>query len=588
MKSFCSRVAAAVLTAGFLQGTPARSATQTWVERSNANAAILLDAIGKYRPEQISSYGLPTYDADAADLSRGARDRSLAALGAARDAFNAALATEKDPLVREDLQILIHSCDIRIEGITLNRRLLLDFTDVGQLVFGGEFTLLQDQVAPERRRMALARLRKYTGTEPGTTPLTQLAKEQFEESLKDPSRLGPFRGEVEKDLLNADRFTSGIRKLFSKFSIGAGPELDAFDAQMKDYDAWIRAVVIPHCRDDFRQPPELYAYDLRQIGLGIAPGELIQQAELEFAEVRNELKALAPLVAREHGYVQTDYPSVIRLLKREQLAPAEIEPYYRGVVAKIEEAIRRERIIALPDRPLEMRLASEAETAQQPAPHYLSPPLIDNTGQHGQFVLPLGNPGTGGGSSDKYDDFTYKAGAWTLSAHEGRPGHDLQFSAMVERGVSQARSIFAFNSVNVEGWALYSEAEFKPYEPLDGQLIALQGRLLRAARAILDPMLNLGMISRDRAHDILVNDVVISEAFAGEELDRFTFRNPGQACAYFYGFSRIMEIRAATEVALGPKFDRYAFNNFIIAQGLLPPDLLAHAVESDFVPSQGK
>jgi len=224
----------------------------------------------------------------------------------------------------------------------------------------------------------------------------------------------------------------------------------------------------------------------------------------------------------------------------------------------------------------------------QPAPHYLPPPLIDNTGQHGQFVLPLGNPDTGAGANDKYDDFTFKAAAWTLSAHEGRPGHDLQFSAMVERGVSQARSIFAFNSVNVEGWALYSEAEFKPYEPLDGQLIALQLRLLRAARAILDPMLNLGMISRDRAHDILVNDVVISEAFAGEELDRFTFRMPGQAGAYFYGFSRIMEIRAATEVALGPKFDRFAFNNFIIAQGLLPPDLLASAVESEFVPSQAK
>jgi hypothetical protein len=393
---------------------------------------------------------------------------------------------------------------------------------------------------------------------------------------------------VEKDLADADRYVAGVRELFAKYSIAAGPELDALEAQLKDYDAWIRGTVLPHCRDDFKQPPEIYAHDLRQIGLGISPQELIEKAELEFSETRNELGALAPLVAREHGFDRTDYPSVIRLLKKEQLAPSEIEPYFRGVIAKIEEAIRRERIIALPERPLEMRLASEAETAEQPAPHYLPPPLIDNTGQHGQFVLPLGNPGTGGGASDRYDDFTFKAGAWTLSAHEGRPGHDLQFSAMVERGVSQARSIFAFNSVNVEGWALYSEAEFKPYEPLDGQLIALQLRLLRAARAILDPMLNLGMISRDRAHDILVNDVVISEAFAGEELDRFTFRNPGQAGSYFYGFSRIMEIRAATEVALGPRFDRFAFNNFVIAQGLLPPDLLARAVETEFVPSQGR
>jgi uncharacterized protein (DUF885 family) len=97
---------------------------------------------------------------------------------------------------------------------------------------------------------------------------------------------------------------------------------------------------------------------------------------------------------------------------------------------------------------------------------------------------------------------------------------------MVESGVSLARSIFAFNSVNVEGWALYSEAEMVPYEPLDGQLIALQLRLLRAVRAFTDPMLNLGLMTKDRAHDILINDVCLSEAFTREEVDRFTFRMP--------------------------------------------------------------
>ena len=60
---------------------------------------------------------------------------------------------------------------------------------------------------------------------------------------------------------------------------------------------------------------------------------------------------------------------------------------------------------------------------------------------------------------------------------------------MVERGVSLARTLYAFNSVNTEGWALYAEAEMLPYEPLEGQLIALQFRLLRAARAMMDPMI---------------------------------------------------------------------------------------------------
>ena len=153
--------------------------------------------------------------------------------------------------------------------------------------------------------------------------------------------------------------------------------------------------------------------------------------------------------------------------------------------------------------------------------------------------------------------------------------------------VSLARSLFAFNSVNVEGWALYSEYMMMPYEPKGGQMIALQLRLLRAARAFLDPMLNLGLITHDRAHDILVDDVGLSEAFAREELDRFTFRSPGQATAYFYGYSRLLELRAHTQIALGSKFDLKQFNDFLIAQGMLPPDQLVEAVDARFIPAPG-
>ncbi|WP_143406195.1 DUF885 family protein, partial [Faecalibacterium prausnitzii] len=138
----------------------------------------------------------------------------------------------------------------------------------------------------------------------------------------------------------------------------------------------------------------------------------------------------------------------------------------------------------------------------QPAPPFLPAQWGGNTGQPGQCVLPVAVPSPDG-KALQYDDFNYESAAWTLSAHEGRPGHELQFTAMVERGVSLARSLFAFNSVNVEGWALYAEAEMVPYEPLDGQLIALQFRLLRAARALLDPMLNLGLTDRASAGKVL-------------------------------------------------------------------------------------
>src|SRR5204863_9677085 len=107
----------------------------------------------------------------------------------------------------------------------------------------------------------------------------------------------------------------------------------------------------------------------------------------------------------------------------------------------------------------------------------------------------------------QYDDFTFAAASWTLICHEVRPGHEMQFAAMVEKGVSQARGLFAFNSANVEGWGLYAEFITRPFMPLDGQLISLQHRLMRAARAFLDPELHMGKITPEQALRVLKEDV---------------------------------------------------------------------------------
>ena len=159
---------------------------------------------------------------------------------------------------------------------------------------------------------------------------------------------------------------------------------------------------------------------------------------------------------------------------------------------------------------------------------------------------------------------------------------------MLEHGVSLARVRYAFNSTNAEGWGLYSEYLIKPYMPLEGQLVSLDLRLQRAARAFLDPELQAGKITTADAFRVLEQDVVLSHAFAQEEVERFTYRAPGQANSYFYGYTRLIELREDTEKALGAKFNQKKFHDFILAQGLLPPDLMRKAVMEVFVPEQQK
>jgi uncharacterized protein (DUF885 family) len=567
---------------------PTTKPASTWVDKSNEYAHVLLKAQLRFQPEGATFFGIPGYDDQVADLGPNNPARFRDATAEAKRKLQQALREEREPNVRQDLEIMIQAADDSIETSEVNERLLLPFTDTGQLVFQGINGLLSEQTPAERRAKALARLQAYAGMTPGSTPIATLARQRYEERANNAALLRPTKLEVEQALSNADTYVEGIRKLFAEYKIaGAEPALDAIDTQLDAYKAWVRREVLPNARTETQLPRELYALQLKQVGIDIPPEQLIQRARLAFMETRAAMERLAPLVAKEKGIAATDYRGVMQALKKDSIPDDQLEARYREVIDAIDPIIRRERIVDVPQRPMVMRLGTEAESAAQPAPHFLPAPLVGNTGQQGQFVLPLNNPAVRA-QDEAYDDFNFPAVAWTLSAHEGRPGHELQFTAMVERGVSLARSLFAFNSVNIEGWALYAEAEMIPHEPLDGQLIALQFRLMRAARAMLDPMLNLGMIDRERAGKVLMEDVGLSKAMTRQELDRYTFNAPGQAGSYFYGYARILELRAETELALGDKFDRLAFNNFLLDQGLLPPDMLAKAVREQFIPAMQK
>jgi len=569
---------------------PALALAQTkpsWVEKSDANTQVLLEVLARFGPEGAGQLGVEGLDEEISDLSPGFEKRSEEATAKAADELRRRLAAETDPAVRQDLQILIDSAEDNAKGSALGRKHYLPYFNLTETVFGGLRALLDDQVDAARRPAALVRLRKYAGLAPGHKPIARLAEDYIRTRLKEPGLVGPFKEEVERDLANNAAYLSGLEDLFKKYGIGGYQEpMAKLREQLASYDAFVRAEILPRARTDFRLPAEMYAFNLEQVGIDMPVEELVSRAQVAFREIQNEMQALAPLVAREKGIQATDYRAVLRELKKKQVVGEAILPHYEERIRSLEEIIRKERIVTLPERPMKMRLASEAESVSSPAPNMRPPRLIGNTGEMGEFVLPLKIPGKEGQAALTLDDFTYDAFSWTLTAHEGRPGHELQFAALVEKGVSKARAIFAFNSVNVEGWALYAEAEVRPYLPLDGQLAALQSRLARAARAVLDPSLQSGKITPEEATRVLREEVGLSEGMALQEVQRYTFRSPGQATSYFCGYLRLMELRAETERILGPKFDRLKYHDFLLAQGLLPPALLRKAVMEDFIPRQ--
>ena len=556
-----------------------------WVQKSNQNAQLLIAIMARYSPESAAAEGVPGLDEQVSSSKVDEPERYRKDLQAARDELQKRLAAENDPLVKQDLEILIAEANRDIRSSEATERNLLPYDDVAGGIFYGVKSLLDDQIAADRRPASVVRLRKYTGLESGLEPLTVQAEKRYREKLKTPGLLGPAKLQVEKNLENTQAYITGIGLLLEKYKL-AGYQ-DAFTKlkqQLAAYDAFVRAEVLPKARSDFRLPPELYTISLENFGIDYTPEELTRLAHQTFSQLQSEMQSIAAKVAQERHLPSSDYRDVIRELKKDQIPGDQVLPHYQKRLAEIEGILRREHLVTLPDRPAIIRLASAAETAQQPAPHMQPPPLISNHGERGAFVLPLETTGKAGATL-KYDDFSFAAASWTLTAHEARPGHELQFDAMVERGVSLARALFAFNSTNVEGWGLYSEWFMLPYMPDDAQLVSLDYRLLRAARAFLDPELQQGKMTPEQAMQILEKDVVCSPALATEEVERFTFRMPGQAPSYFDGYTRLLEIRKTAEQALGPKFNVQRFHDFILSQGLLPPNLLRKAVMEDFVGS---
>ena len=558
----------------------------SWVETSNEHARLVLDVFAKFSPEGAGSLGVDGLDERIMDLGPGIEERSNAESEKVLAELHRRLKKETDTKVRQDIGILSQAVEDGIRTSKLNRELLLPYYNISQTVFYGVRGLIDPQIPRDRYPAAVIRVEKYAGLADGHKPLTELAKDRTRERFETAGLVGPFRGEVEQDLERAETFITGIEELLSGTDLEGWEEsYSTLAGQLRDYNEWVRAEVLPLAREDYRLPAALYEDALRNWGVDAAPLDLIERATKGYMDIRNEMESLAPLVAAEQGYDTNDYREVIALLKRDGAIDGDkLLDHYHAVLRDIEEIIVREKIVTLPEREAGIRIASAAETAAQPAPHLDLPRMLGNTGEYPSFVIPLLTQYEDG--SWQQTDDTYEAGAWTLTAHEARPGHEMQFSSIMESGVSIARAVFAFNSANVEGWGLYAEAIVRPYLPLEGQLISLQYRLMRAARMFLDPMLNLGLITPEEAKSLIVNDVAVGESWAENEVERYTYRMPGQATAYYYGYNKMQALRAQTELKLRDDFDQVAFHDFILAQGMLPPDILKDAVMNEFVPSQ--
>lgn len=562
-------------------------AKPVWVVQSDRIAEEYSRAMADLIPEIGSGLGFREYDKQATVYSVDLDDRFQALRLNWQKKLRALIAVTSDEELRTDLRILADKIDLEIAEHMASKAVgSIPFFEASKTLYYSIFGLLNEQNTADRKAAAVDRFQLYVrgsggprGPRPMTVAMRTITESRIKEYSKKKTRQFPSEAEVKDYLEKSPKVVAGLHALLQRSGRPVGDweaDLKAFEIQIKTYDNWVRTSILPLARKDFRMPKALYDLSLRQYGLTDPAETVASTARGEFKKNLELYREIAAGIARREKLPESSPRAVLQFLKRNiESNPEKIRERYEQANRDLSAEILRRDLVTLPKEPLRIRLADEAESAAQPVPHLNTPSLVGNTGERPEFVVPVG-------SKDKlaFDDFSYAASAKSLTAHEGRPGHDLQFSAIIDRGVSIIRANYAFNSVNVEGWALYAEWLMEPSMSEDEKMGLMASRMMRNARMFLDPELQLGKITPAEAKRVITEEVGMSPQWADLELRRYMWDSPGQAPSYYYGYMKLRKIRGQTQSRLGKDFAERCFHDAILDVGLVPLGILGERMQT--------
>ena len=555
-----------------------------WIIKSNKIAEEYSRDLGNLYPEEASSIGYSEYDKKGLKLSLDFQMKESLFYNKWIKDLKRRISVEKNNDTKVDLKILLQSIQNRLGAVDIDNNIKsIPYFEGSKWVFLQLQVLINPQSSQDKKNSAVDRFKLYVNGnsienhEPLLSSFERYTKSK-ETLFVNVPKYYSLKNEMELYLSESKNYVEGVKELL-KQSGRSDWESDfiLFQEQVKNYDQFISDDQLKKARTDFKLPKDIYSYILKIRGMPVTPDYLIKVGSRDYKKLYKEFILLANEIAIRNSLKDKDPASVINFLKSKQLSSAEEAlEIYKEADDFVTNIIVENKIVTLPVSPLKIRIAGDAESKASPVPHLSPPPLINNKGERPEFVVPSSSTG-----KLPFDDFSYKEAAYVLTAHEGRPGHDLQFSSMLDNGVSIIRSRYAFNNVNVEGWGLYAEDLIYNYLPLEAKLPAMQMRLWRMARMFLDPEVQTGLADETKVLNLFTKELGVSPVMANLEYRRYSFQDPGQAPAYYYGLIKLKETKSLMKKKLGKKFSEMCFNDAVLSLGLLPMDIIQEELKNN-------
>ena len=484
-----------------------------------------------------------------------------------------------------ELLNLQRKCDANLKVLELNEEYarltipntyfntMFDAIDPVMFIFIQTFLLLQEHGVDA----ATQRFNFYLYGQDDNPPFIQGIQQYLETKItqytqEEKQILYPPRKQIQNMIVQANKLKFLAPVALTKLW-GATSKTWHFWSQVNAYIRFLEQKILPHCADEYALPEDLYKAYMNLQGIYVDdPKELAEEALKHFQNANKEFSALSIGLSAKYNTVSALPNEIMNELKKKTTVKSQNEALtlYKETAKNLENLIKNNDLFDLPEGEMSLRLSGTLEGKIVSASRCTPPKVFNNDGYfRPELVL----------ADWKNNGNTFSANF--LVAHEGRPGHELHFSSILDQDQNYLRTNLLFDFATIEGWACYAEHVLLPFYTNDEQRISeWDFQRYISLKAALCIQLMLGEKNQTEIKDALMSELEIPETLADMAIARFAGSlGLAQAISYYYGQQRLMKLKEELEQKLGDKFNLKEFHNAVLSYGILSIDLSAPLIE---------
>src|SRR5712691_11763843 len=335
---------------------------------------------------------------------------------------------------------------------------------------------------------------------------------------------------------------------------------------VKGYIDYLENDLAPRAKASFRLGRDKFEKKLRlEEGITFSADRLLAIALRELHDVQEEFRAAA---SRLHG---GDVQAAWRTATEQHPAPGEVVKAAQAQVKELEEFLRRQSIVGLPDAEPVLVAPTPEFYRWTFASMWTPGPFETKPSRAYYYLTDVDRSWPPERQEEHMRDFNFPT-LWNISIHEVYPGHFLHYQHL-RRVDSKARKSIMFAPASfVEGWAHYCEqmmieAGFgrQDHGVALGQLAEA---LIRLARFIVCIKLHTEDMSVEQGVRFFREEAFMEEASARREAERGTF-DPTYL-VYSVGKLMLLKLRQDYKQQQGKSFSLRSFHDTLLGNGTAP------------------